>query len=224
MPVPPTTPDRDCTLLLVRHGATAHTAQGRFSGSTGSDPELSDVGRRHAELLAAELRRLHAAPRRPVDAVVSSPVRRARETAAVVADELGLPVQVDDDLREIDFGAWEGRTLEDVRARWGEELAGFRADARVAPPGGESVADVAQRVRRARDRFAQRHPDGAVLVVSHLYPVRLWVLDALGAPLEAAHRMEHEPTAVSEVRLRQGVWTLFRYNDSGHLRRSDLPR
>ena len=205
-------------LLLVRHGATAHTAEGRFSGCTGLDPELSEVGLRQARLLAAELRRTSASSDRPVDAVACSPVRRARETATALGEALGLPVQVDDDLREIDFGVWEGLTPEDVRRRWPDDLAAFRTDAGHAPPGGESVADVAERVRRARDRLVEGSAEGAVLVVSHLYPVRLSVLDALAAPLEAVHRMVHEPTAVSEVRRQRGSWSLVRYNDFGHLR------
>jgi ribonuclease H / adenosylcobalamin/alpha-ribazole phosphatase len=218
--VPQTPPEGAGKLLLVRHGATAHTAQGRFSGCTGLDPELSPAGRDQARLLAAELRRRHTEPSQPtVTAVVSSPVRRARETAAIVADALGLTAHVDDDLREIDFGDWEGCTVEDVDSRWPGRLPAWRADASLRAPGGESVAEVARRVRVARQRLSERNAGAAVLVVSHLYPVRLSVLDALGAPLEAVHRMVHEPTAVSELSMRNGTWALVRYNDSGHLRR-----
>jgi broad specificity phosphatase PhoE len=218
--VPQTARTRDGGLLLVRHGATAHTAQGRFSGCTGENPELSATGCEQARRLAAELRRRYAKPSEArVAAVVCSPVRRARETAEAVAQALGLPLQTDDDLREIDFGDWEGRRVEDVQARYPDELAAWRADASLAAPGGESVADVARRVRTARRRLAERHPGATVLIVSHLYPVRLSVLDVLGAPLEAVHRMEHDPTAVSELRLRDGASTLWRYNDSAHLTR-----
>jgi broad specificity phosphatase PhoE len=218
--VPQTARTRDGGLLLVRHGATAHTAQGRFSGCTGENPELSATGREQARRLAAELRRRYAQPSEArVAAVVCSPVRRARETAEAVAQALGLPLQTDDDLREIDFGDWEGRRVEDVQARYPDELAAWRADASLAAPGGESVADVARRDRTARRRLTEGHPGATVLIVSHLYPVRLSVLDVLGAPLEAVHRMEHDPTAVSELRLRDGASTLWRYNDSAHLTR-----
>jgi ribonuclease H / adenosylcobalamin/alpha-ribazole phosphatase len=212
----------DGGLLLVRHGATAHTAEGRFSGCTGENPELSATGREQARRLAAELQRQYAEPSDArVAAVVSSPVRRARETAETVADAVGVPVGVDDDLREIDFGDWEGRKVEDVLARCPQEWAAWRADPTLAAPGGESVADVARRVRTARQRLTERHPDSTVVVVSHLYPVRLFVLDALGAPLEAVHRMDHDPTAVSELGLRDGSSTLLRYNDYRHLSRED---
>jgi ribonuclease H / adenosylcobalamin/alpha-ribazole phosphatase len=218
--VPQRARTRDGGLLLVRHGATAHTAEGRFSGCTGQNPDLSPTGREQARRLAAELRRRYAEPSGAgVAAVVCSPVRRARETAEVVAEALGLPVQEDDDLREIDFGDWEGRRVEDVQADYPGALAAWRADVSLAAPGGESVADVARRVRTARRRLTERHPEATVVVVSHLYPVRLWVLDALGAPLEAVHRMDHDPTGVSELRLRDGASTLWRYNDSGHLTR-----
>lgn len=218
--VPQTAHTRDGGLLLVRHGATAHTAEHRFSGCTGQNPELSATGREQARRLAAELRRRYAEPSGArLAAVVCSPVRRARETAETVAEALGLPVEADDDLREIDFGDWEGRKVEDVLARYPDEWAAWRADASLRAPGGESVADVARRVRTAVRRLSERHPGATALVVSHLYPVRLSVLDALGAPLEAVHRMDHEPTAVSELGLRDGVSTLLRYNDSGHLSR-----
>ena len=212
----------DGGLLLVRHGATAHTAERRFSGCTGQNPELSAIGREQARRLAAELRRRYAEPSGArVAAVVCSPVRRARETAEAVAEALGLPLEVDDDLREIDFGDWEGRTVEDVQARYPGELAAWRADATLRTPGGESVADVARRVRTAIRRLSERHHGATALAVSHLYPVRLSVLDTLGAPLEAVHRMEHDPTAVSELRMRDGALALWRYNDSAHLGRDD---
>jgi ribonuclease H / adenosylcobalamin/alpha-ribazole phosphatase len=202
-------------VLLVRHGATAHTAERRFSGCTGANPQLSPTGRRQARLLADELRRAG-----PVSAVVCSPVRRAQETAASVGEALGLTPSVDEDWREIDFGDWEGRTVEEVRRRWADELDAWRAEPHRLAPGGEAVADVADRVRRALAGLTgprRSAGGGTVVVVSHLYPVRLAVLEALTAPLEAVHRMEHEPTAVSELRRRDGVLALHRYNDSRHL-------
>ena len=212
-------PVRDGTrVLLARHGATAHTAQGRFSGCTGADPELSDVGRRQAALLAGALREARdAGTGAAITTVVCSPVRRARETAETVAAALQLDPQVDEDWREIDFGAWEGRTVQEVLQGWGDELAAWREDADRRAPGGESVADVTRRVRRGLARLGGSATRGDVLVVSHLYPVRLSVIDALGAPPEAVHRMVHEPTAVTEIRWHGGPVSLVRYNDASHL-------
>ncbi len=195
------------TFLLVRHGATAHTAQGRFSGSTGADPPLSTVGEEQAAALAERLRT------RPVDAVVTSPMARARRTAEVLAGRLGADVHVDDDVRELDFGAWEGLTHPEVVGRWAAQLVAFRATSAVAPPGGESVDALAERVAAARQRWSRRHPHGTVLLVSHLYPVRVSVLDVLGAPCDAVHRMRLDPTSLTEL---HGA-TVIRYNDTGHL-------
>lgn len=200
------------TLLLVRHGATAHTAQGRFSGCTGQNPPLSPLGERQAAALA---RRLAASG--GITAVYASPVLRARQTGQLLAGALGLPLAVDDELREVDFGQWEGRTGAQVQRDWPSQWALWRGDAAVAPPGGESVAAVARRVARARGRLTTAHPGGTLVLVSHLYPVRLSVLDALGAPYAAVHRMVLQPTAVSEVRAGGPGELLVRYNDAGHL-------
>jgi probable phosphoglycerate mutase len=209
-------PDRQppaTTFLLIRHGATAHTAQGRFSGCTGDNPPLSEVGERQAALLAARLAAVGG-----VDAVVASPVRRARRTAEVLAGALGVDPHVEDDLREIDFGRWEGRTGTDVQRRWPAELAAWRASSAAAPPDGESVEQVAARVAAVRQRWAQRCPGATLAFVSHLYPVRISVLDALGVPYPSVHRMALEPTAVSEIRATPaGATALVRYNDAAHL-------
>jgi probable phosphoglycerate mutase len=205
----------DATLLLVRHAATAHTAQRRFSGSTGADPVLSEAGERQAARLGARL-----GARRGVSAVVTSPAARARRTAEVVAAACRLPVHVDGDLREIDFGAWEGRTGDEVAGRWPDELAAWRAGTDVAVPGGETVGAVAARVAAARAAALMAYPGGTVVLVSHLYPVRLSVLDVLGAPYAAVQRMTLAPTAVTEVRVGPaGAGTLIGYNDTAHLDR-----
>lgn len=217
MPPPDQTPGTGTTttLLLVRHGATAHTAQRRHSGSTGDDPPLSRVGEQQASAVAARL----AAQARPVSEVVSSPVLRARQTAASVADALGLEVVLDDDVREIDFGTWEGLTAAQVDQRDPGALARWRSDPHLPAPGGESVAQVAQRVAAAEQRLLRRCAGGTVVVVSHLYPVRLWALAVLDAPPVAVHRLAHGPTSVTQVRVgADGSRALVRYDDDAHLR------
>lgn len=214
--MPPTTKRTTgaTTLLLVRHGATAHTAERRYSGSTGANPPLSALGEQQAAAVAARLAREAG----PVAAVVSSPVRRAHQTAGTVAAALGLAVETDDDLREIDFGDLEGLTGAEIEQQHPGLLAGWRADAELATPGGESVAEVAARVAAARDRVARRHAEGTLVLVSHLYPVRLSALAVLGAPLMSVHRMVHAPTGVTELRLDGNHGELVRYNDAAHLR------
>ncbi|MEP6760911.1 MAG: bifunctional RNase H/acid phosphatase [Sporichthyaceae bacterium] len=202
------------TFLLLRHGATAHTAEKRFSGSGGADPELSPEGEAQARAAAAAV-----VARGSVDAVISSPLRRARQTADVVAAELGLPVREVETLRECAFGEWEGLTFVEVQEAWPDELTAWLADTNVAPPGGESFDAVAARVRRARDQLLARHPGRTVLAVSHVTPIKLLVREALTAPLSALYRMELSPASLTEIDWYvEGAASLRKFNDDAHLR------
>jgi broad specificity phosphatase PhoE len=132
------------TLLLVRHGETDWNAAGRLQGHT--DRPLSDFGRRQARELAAEL------ANEPPDAIYASDLARARETAEIAGERLGLRVVLDPDLREKDWGTWEGLTpVERDRVEFV----------------GESTEAHQERILRALRRIARRHPGGRVLVVTH---------------------------------------------------------
>ncbi|UNZ19533.1 bifunctional RNase H/acid phosphatase [Streptomyces sp. 891-h] len=203
------------TFVLLRHGETPLTPEKRFSGSGGSDPELSAVGRRQAAAVAEAL-----AARGTVQAVVSSPLRRCQETAATVAGRLGLGVHTDAGLRETDFGAWEGLTFAEVRERHPEDLDAWLASPSVRPTGGgESFAEVAERVAGARDELLARYEGRTVLLVTHVTPVKTLVRLALGAPPESLYRMELSAASLSAVAYyADGNASLRLLNDTGHLR------
>ncbi|WP_407564541.1 bifunctional RNase H/acid phosphatase [Streptomyces sp. 184] len=203
------------TLLLLRHGETDLTPQKRFSGSGGTDPALSGTGRGQAAAAAALL-----AARGTVQAVVSSPLRRCRETAEAVAGRLGLDVGVEDGLREADFGAWEGLTFAEVRERHPQDLAAWLRSTKAAPTaGGESFAEVSRRVGLARDRILARYAGRTVLLVTHVTPVKTLVRLALGAPPESLFRMELSAAALSEVAYyADGHASVRLLNDTSHLR------
>ncbi|GGQ16171.1 bifunctional RNase H/acid phosphatase [Streptomyces roseolilacinus] len=202
------------TFVLLRHGETALTPEKRFSGSGGSDPELSAVGRRQAEAVAAAL-----AARGTVREIVSSPLLRCRQTAATVAGRLGLDVRIEDGLREADFGAWEGLTFAEVRERYPDDLDAWLASPKAAPTGGESFAAVSRRVAAARDRLTERHAGRTVLVVTHVTPIKTLVRLALGAPPEALFRMELSAASLSAVAYyRDGNASVRLLNDTSHLR------
>ncbi|MEU3988721.1 bifunctional RNase H/acid phosphatase [Streptomyces platensis] len=203
------------TFVLLRHGETALTPEKRFSGSGGTDPELSAAGRRQAEAAAAAL-----AARGSVQAVVSSPLRRCRETAQAVAARLGLEVRIEEGLRETDFGAWEGLTFAEVRERFPEDLDAWLGSARVAPTGGgESFATVARRVAVARDKLLARYAGKTVLLVTHVTPVKTLVRLALGAPPESLFRMELSAASLSAVAyFSDGNASVRLLNDTSHLR------
>ncbi|MFE7337860.1 bifunctional RNase H/acid phosphatase [Streptomyces griseus] len=203
------------TLVLLRHGETALTPEKRFSGSGGTDPELSATGRGQAER-AAE----HFAALGVVQDIVSSPLRRCRETAAAVAARLGLDVRIDEGLRETDFGAWEGLTFTEVRERYGDDLTAWLASPDTAPTGGgESFAEVTERVAAARDRIVARYAGRTVLLVTHVTPIKTLVRLALGAPPESLFRMELSAASISTVaHYGDGNASVRLLNDTSHLR------
>ncbi|MFD9212576.1 bifunctional RNase H/acid phosphatase [Streptomyces sp. NPDC059544] len=201
------------TFVLLRHGETALTPEKRFSGS--GDHELSEVGRRQAEAVAAAL-----AARGTIQAIVSSPLKRCRQTAEAVAARLGLDVHIDEGLRETDFGAWEGLTFAEVRERYGDDLDAWLASPKAAPTGGgESFATVARRVAATRDRLVREYRGRTVLVVTHVTPIKTLVRLAIGAPPESLFRMELSAASVSAVAYyADGNASLRLLNDTAHLR------
>ncbi len=199
-------------MVLVRHGSTDLSGL-RYSGRV--DPELNAKGLAQARALAARLAPLAAD--HPV--VVSSPLARAVATATAIADALGIGVRTDDGLLETDFGEWEGRTFAEVKQRWKTERKAWRTDSSVAPPGGESVDEVARRVRAARDRLIAAHPGGTVIAVSHVTPIKLLLCAALAAPTSSVFRMHLDTASVSTVDWYPDRVPLVRLvNDTAHLR------
>lgn len=204
-------PGPPSTFRMLRHGQTEHTKAKRFSGSGGADPGLTEVGVAQARA-AISLVRAGA-----VDAVVTSPLRRTRETAAVVAEALGLDVRVEDGLRECAFGEWEGLTFAEVEEGWPDELAAWLGSTAVAAPGGESFDDVTSRVRRTRDRLIARHPGRSLLLVTHVTPIKTLVRLALDAPARALFRMELSPASLTTVLwFGDGNASLRAFNETPH--------
>jgi probable phosphoglycerate mutase len=184
------------TLILVRHGQTPHTKDKKFSGLGGDDPGLDAEGRAQVRATADWI----AALADEIDAVVTSPLRRTRETAEIIAGVLGKEVEVEEGLAEAAFGTWDGLTFAEVRDHHPDDLEAWLGSTDVAPTGGgESFVDVDRRVRRTRDRLLAAHPGQVVLAVSHVTPIKLMVKLALGAPLEALFRMELAPASVTVV-------------------------
>jgi ribonuclease H / adenosylcobalamin/alpha-ribazole phosphatase len=200
------------TTLLLRHGQTEMSAQRRFAGR--GDIPLTSAGLSQAAAAATRL-----AERGGIDGVVTSPLSRALRTAEVVADTVGVPLAVDPDLVETDFGDWEGLTFGEVLARWPDEMAAWQADASAAPPGGESFAAVAKRVEAALDRLLTGRKGQTVVVVSHVTPIKTLVCRALLAPPAAMFRMHLDVAALCEAAwFIDGPALLRSLNDTAHLR------
>ncbi|MBY8342470.1 bifunctional RNase H/acid phosphatase [Streptomyces spinosirectus] len=203
------------TFVLLRHGETPLTPQKRFSGSGGTNPSLSEVGREQAERAGAALAR-----RGTIQAVVASPLARTRETAEIVARHLGLEVSIEEGLRETDFGAWEGHTFGEVRERYPDDMNRWLADPTAEPTGGgESFAATGARIEATREKLVAAYAGRTVLLVSHVTPIKTFVQLALGAPPEALFRMELSAAALSVVAYyADGNASVRLFNDTSHLR------
>ena len=184
------------TLILVRHGETPQTKDKKFSGRGGSDPGLDADGRAQVREVADWLAPLAE----EIETVVSSPLRRTRESAEILAERLDKEVTFEDGLAEAAFGSWDGMTFGEVRDAYPDDLDAWLGSMDVAPGGdGDSFKQMDTRVRRARDRLIAAYPGRAVLAVTHVTPIKLLVKLALDAPLEVVYRMELAPASVTVI-------------------------
>jgi broad specificity phosphatase PhoE len=193
-------------LILVRHGQTAANASGLLLGRL--DVELDERGREQAARLAAVVGR-------PGVRVVSSPLRRARDTAAAIAASAGTTVEVDERWVEIDYGSHDGTPLSEVPAQlW----ARWREDPDFAPEGGESLAAVGRRVAAACEALAPGAAAGDVVVVSHVSPIKAAVVWALGTATPTVWRMFVAVASVTRIAIGDRGPVLHSFNETAHLR------
>ncbi|MDK4209577.1 bifunctional RNase H/acid phosphatase [Corynebacterium accolens] len=162
------------TLILVRHGQTTYSAEHRYCGH--SDIELTETGMQQAEASAAAV-----AERGEIDLVVSSPLQRCQVTAKKIAEKTGAQVETHDALIEADFGDWEGLTFQQAQDDDAALHDAWITDASLAPPAGESLAQVHRRVREFRKELVAKHPGKTIAVVSHVNPIKSLTRQALNA-------------------------------------------
>ncbi|MFV0308066.1 MAG: histidine phosphatase family protein [Desertimonas sp.] len=183
-------------LILLRHGRTRLNAQGRLQGRV--DEPLDEVGEAQAKAAAAHLG--------PVDQVISSPLRRARETAAA----FGQPVEIDDRWVELSYGIYEGVPHAEVPS---EAWANWKQDPDWVPEGGESLATLDARVRTACEDIRSRAADRDVVVVSHVSPIKAAVAWALGVGPEMSWRSHLSHASICRIDTRRAEPILVRFNE-----------
>lgn len=202
-----------CLMLLVRHGATANNDAHppRLQGCR-SDAELSAAGRRQALQTARHLQRLS------FSAAYASPLRRARQTAEILAAPRGLAVTTVAELTECDVGRWEGRTWSEIEREDPEHFAAFIADSAANPyAGGESLDDVRARILPAFEQLLQRHLGQTVLVVGHNVVNRVYLADRLGWPIAKARSIPQSNCGVNLIEYCQAKATVLTINAALHL-------
>ncbi|MCA1595277.1 MAG: histidine phosphatase family protein [Chloroflexi bacterium] len=162
------------TLYLLRHGQTSFSKANAFCGS-GLDPDLTPDG----EAMAAAFAQAYRAA--PWAAIFASPLRRTQATAQPLASAAGMTIETVDDLKEIGYGAWEGKSVEEVKSAYHDDYIRWTADPAWNPPtGGEPAIAIAHRSLRAVEEIRQRFSDGNVLLVSHKATIRIALCGLLG--------------------------------------------
>ncbi|MAT70058.1 MAG: alpha-ribazole phosphatase [Planctomycetaceae bacterium] len=185
-------------VYLIRHGATAANEDGRLQGR-GINLPLSKTGRTQAETAARALGAVELA------AVYATPLVRARETAAIVAAPHGLPVEIVDELVEVDVGRWEGLYWEQIRERDAAAYERFmQAEGRCGYPDGESYGDVYLRVQPVLDELAARHGGEKIAVVAHSVVNRVYLAGLLGMSPAAGRELSQANGAINVIRRRRG--------------------
>jgi broad specificity phosphatase PhoE/ribonuclease HI len=197
-------------LLLLRHGQTELSGERRYSGR--GDVPLTETGERQAKAAGARLARMDFA------AIVSSPLVRARQTAAAVAAASGHEVTVHDGLIETDFGDWERLTFLEAAARDPRLHGRWAGDVTVAPPGGESFATVHRRVERARNELVNQYAGQTILLVSHVTPIKSILRTALDAGPSLLFRLHLDLASLSIAEFYpDGNASVHLANDTAHL-------
>ncbi len=200
-------------IVLVRHGETPWNVEGRYQGRT-YDIGLSERGKAQARALGERLQEMAWAR------VVSSPLRRARETAEILVAGASAELWLDADLEEISHGLWEGRLATEVQAQWSEVLHRWRTRPdQVRLPGGETLEEVQVRAWRSLERHAEgMGEDDALLVVTHDGVCRVLLARILGLPLGRVWSFRQAPTALN---LLEGpsleTLAVLRLNDAAHV-------
>lgn len=191
-------------IVLARHGQTEANRDALLVGRI--DPPLTDLGLQQARRLAGALETSGAVR------VVASPLTRTLQTATIIADVLGLPVETDDRIIEMDYGAWDGTPIADVPI---DTWRAWRTDPEFRPPDGESLRDVSRRVGAAMGEWLTT--DEPIIAVTHVSPIKAALTWALGAPDQMTWRMYVEVASISRIGLRQGAPCMLGFNDTTHL-------
>ena len=200
-------------LLIVRHGHVEGISPERFRGR--QDVPLSGVGRRQANAVATRI----AEEWNPV-AIYTSPLIRCVKTGRAISEACGVTPEPLTLLNDLDYGQWQWKTHESVRAHWPEEFESWlKSPQSVRFPGGESLEDLSARVAEALREILSRHPDLTIVLVGHDSTNRVLLLQLLELPLSAYWRLAQDPCGLSEVDVSKGQVRVRRINETYHLAR-----
>ncbi|GAW91512.1 alpha-ribazole phosphatase [Calderihabitans maritimus] len=197
-------------LVLVRHGHTPWNKGRRYQGH--SDVQLSEEGREQARRLRDRFKETK------IDAIYASDLSRALETAQIIAEPHGLIVQQIPELREMNFGVWEGLTFAEIQAQFRELADGwYKNPADLQIPQGETFRQVRDRAYKAVLELVAKHPDETVLVVSHGGTIRAVICAVLDLEMDRIWQFRQDNTAVNIIEFYEGRTVISLLNDTHHL-------
>lgn len=204
-------------IVLIRHGETAWNQEGRVQGLT--DTSLNDTGVRQAESLALALKEER------LNAIYSSPLRRALDTARVIAEQHGLQVQVEDDLREMDVGDMDGLTYKELRERYADFMKEWSENvSTLKMPGGEHISELQERAWQTIQDIVSKHPGATVAVVSHNFVIQSIICKALDLTLTNFRRLRQDLASMSVLEFGERGPVLLSLNERCYWTRSHLPK
>ena len=199
------------TLILIRHGETPHNRDKRYQGHR--DTSLTRAGKRQTREIALRLRD------KPLDAIYSSDLKRTRYMAEVINSYHSLKINILPELREIDFGDWEGKTYNEIQREWKGLLNAWeRKPSQIKIPRGESIKDLAERIRSTTKKIVSKYPDQRVAIVTHGGPIRIILMDALGLGLDDWWKTITSNGGISIIEYQSKKAKVLLQNDTSHLR------
>ena len=198
-------------LIIVRHGETEWNKLRRVQGTTNTP--LSPRGQKQARLVAKRLKGMR------INAIFSSPLDRAKYTAKAIATACRAPVFIDESLKEINFGDWEGLTFEEIGARYPEQFAVWNTAPHLCVPAGksETLAQVADRCALFVENLKKQYETGTVVAVSHSVPCKLMTALCVGLPFSKVHSLRMDNASVTMLDYYQDRNVLRTFNDTNHL-------
>lgn len=199
------------TLILIRHGETPYNRDRRYQGHR--DTLLTRKGKRQTKKIALRLRN------EPLDAIYSSDLKRTKYTAKAINHYHSLKVKTFPELREIDFGDWEGKTHDEIQRGWRGLLDEWeREPSKIKIPGGESIQELAKRTRTTIKKIISTHPNQRVAIVTHGGPIRISLMDALGLSLDDWWKTITSNGGISIIEYQSNKAKVLLQNDTSHFK------
>jgi probable phosphoglycerate mutase len=185
--------EKPTVLHLIRHGETVLTPSRKFSGVGPLNPVLTDTGRAQASAVAQAAAKLGA------EVLIASPLNRTKETAEIISQSTGLTINLDEIWFEMDFGYWDGLSVEEVKAQYADDYDNWLTDLTFKPAGGESWEAITGRVEAALSKILSEFPGQTVAVVTHNCVIKAAVAICLGAPIESVFHMDIGPCSINTL-------------------------